>query len=79
MYFLVLGILLLIAGFVIAGRPDSIRRYSRPIQILGLLIALAGFSSASVVQIDAGEVGVQILYGKVQNDVLNSGLHFINP
>jgi regulator of protease activity HflC (stomatin/prohibitin superfamily) len=79
MYFLVLGILLLIAGFVIAGRTDSVRRYSRPVQILGLLVALAGLSSASFVQIDAGEVGVQTLYGKVQTDVLNSGLHFINP
>jgi regulator of protease activity HflC (stomatin/prohibitin superfamily) len=78
MYFLVLGILILIAGFVIAGRADA-RRYSRPVQILGLLIALAGLSSASFVQIDAGEVGVQTLYGKVQNDVLTSGLHFINP
>ncbi|HET6252867.1 MAG TPA: prohibitin family protein [Puia sp.] len=79
MFFLVLGILLLIAGFVIASRTDSLRRYSRPIQILGVLMALAGLSSASLVQIDAGEVGVQTLYGKVQNDVLYSGLHFINP
>jgi len=79
MFFLVLGILLLIAGFVIAGRTDSVRRYSRPVQILGLLMALAGLSSASFVQIDAGEVGVQTLYGKVQTEVLTSGLHFINP
>ncbi|HXB34403.1 MAG TPA: prohibitin family protein [Puia sp.] len=79
MFFLVLGILLLIAGFVIAGRTDSVRRYSRPVQILGLLMALAGLSSASFVQIDAGEVGVQTLYGKVQTNVLTSGLHFINP
>jgi regulator of protease activity HflC (stomatin/prohibitin superfamily) len=79
MFFLVLGILLLIAGFVIAVRTDSVRRYSRPVQILGLLMALAGLSSASFVQIDAGEVGVQTLYGKVQTEVLTSGLHFINP
>jgi hypothetical protein len=31
MFFLVLGILLLIAGFVIAGRADSLRRYGRPV------------------------------------------------
>jgi regulator of protease activity HflC (stomatin/prohibitin superfamily) len=42
-------------------------------------LAIAGLSSASIVQIGAGEVGVQILYGRVQNDVLGSGLHFINP
>ncbi|HUB62796.1 MAG TPA: prohibitin family protein [Puia sp.] len=79
MFFLVLGVLLLIAGFVIAGRTDSLKRFSKPVQILGVLMALAGFASASLVQIDAGEVGVQTLYGKVQQEVLGSGLHFINP
>jgi regulator of protease activity HflC (stomatin/prohibitin superfamily) len=29
--------------------------------------------------IDAGQIGVKVLFGKVQNDVLGSGLHFINP
>jgi regulator of protease activity HflC (stomatin/prohibitin superfamily) len=31
------------------------------------------------VQIGAGQVGVKSLFGKVQNDVLSSGLHFVNP
>ena len=26
-----------------------------------------------------GQIGVKSLFGKVQNDVLSSGLHFINP
>jgi regulator of protease activity HflC (stomatin/prohibitin superfamily) len=30
-------------------------------------------------QIDAGRVGVQSLYGNVENDILSSGLHVINP
>jgi len=30
-------------------------------------------------QIDAGKVGVQSLYGNVQSDILESGLHVINP
>jgi regulator of protease activity HflC (stomatin/prohibitin superfamily) len=34
---------------------------------------------SSVVQIDAGQVGVKSLFGKVQTDVLKSGLHMINP
>lgn len=29
--------------------------------------------------IGPGEVGVQVLFGKVRNDVLQSGLHFVNP
>lgn len=34
---------------------------------------------SGIKQIDAGEVGVKVLFGKVQSDVLESGLHFINP
>ena len=34
---------------------------------------------ASIVQIGPGEVGVPILFGQVQDNVLRSGLNFINP
>jgi len=77
MFLLIIGILILIGGFVV--RTDSLRRYSSSLRLLGLFLVIVGIFSASIVQIGAGEVGVQILYGKVQNDVLNSGLHFINP
>jgi regulator of protease activity HflC (stomatin/prohibitin superfamily) len=79
MFLLVLGILLLIVGIVAAARNDSLKRFSNPLRLIGLLFVILGILSASVVQIDAGEVGVQTLYGKVQNDVLTSGLHLINP
>src|SRR6185437_2748902 len=79
MFLLIFGILLLIAGIVTARRTDSLKRYGSPLRWVGLLIALLGLSTACLVQIGAGEVGVQILFGKVQNDVLTSGLHFINP
>lgn len=79
MFLLILGILLLIAGFTLARRTDNLKRYSTPLRVVGVLLALAGISAASIVQIGAGEVGVKMLYGRVQNDVLNSGLHFINP
>ena len=79
MFLLIFGILLIIAGIVTARRTDSLKRYGTPLRLVGLLIALLGFSSASLVQIGAGEVGVQILFGKVQNTVLTSGLHVVNP
>jgi regulator of protease activity HflC (stomatin/prohibitin superfamily) len=79
MFLLILGILLLIAGFTLARRTDNLKRYSTPLRVVGILLALAGISAASIVQIGAGEVGVKMLYGRVQNDVLSSGLHFINP
>jgi regulator of protease activity HflC (stomatin/prohibitin superfamily) len=79
MALLIIGIILLIASFTLGGRADSFRRYTTPLRLGGILIAIIGLFSASLVQIGAGEVGVQILYGNVQNSVLNSGLHFINP
>lgn len=79
MALLIIGVLLVIISFVIAGRADSVRLYTIPLRIGGLLLAIIGMFTAAVVQIDAGEVGVKILYGNVQNDVLGSGLHFINP
>jgi regulator of protease activity HflC (stomatin/prohibitin superfamily) len=50
---------------------------------VGRFIALAfvvlGLLTSSFVQIDAGQVGVKKLFGKVQTDVLGSGLNFVNP
>jgi len=43
---------------------------------IGILLAVL---FASVVQIGPGDVGVQILFGNVQNKVLRSGLNFVNP
>jgi regulator of protease activity HflC (stomatin/prohibitin superfamily) len=40
---------------------------------------LIGFITSCFVQIGTGEVGVQVLFGNVQNNTLSSGLHMINP
>src|SRR6185312_63888 len=79
MALLIIGIILLIVSFVLGGRTDSLHRYTIPLRLGGILLAIIGLFSASLVQIGAGECGVKILYGNVQNDVLGSGLHFINP
>ncbi|MEP7147077.1 MAG: prohibitin family protein [bacterium] len=43
---------------------------------IGIFVAIL---LASFVQIGPGEVGVQILFGQVQDGILRSGLNFINP
>lgn len=43
---------------------------------IGILFAVL---FASIVQIGPGEVGVPILFGQVQENILRSGLNFINP
>jgi regulator of protease activity HflC (stomatin/prohibitin superfamily) len=79
MFLLILGIILVILGFVFSRRTDNLHRYNVVLRLGGLFVALIGLFSASLVQIGAGEVGVKTLFGKVQDDVLGSGLHFVNP
>jgi regulator of protease activity HflC (stomatin/prohibitin superfamily) len=78
MFLIILGLLVLIAGFATRS-VENINRYSNAIRLIGIGILLIGIISSSFVQIDAGRVGVKKMFGKIQNDVLESGLHFINP
>jgi len=79
MALIVIGMIVLIIGFVIARNPGPAQRFAGSVKIAGVLIMIAGVLMSSVVQIEAGQVGVKKLFGKVQNDVLQSGLHMINP
>ena len=79
MALIIIGFIVLIAGIIIARNQSEIQRFANPVKIVGVLLMLMGVLVASVVQIEAGQVGVKTLFGKVQNDVLKSGLHFINP
>jgi regulator of protease activity HflC (stomatin/prohibitin superfamily) len=79
MTLIILGLLILILGFVARRLASPISHYSGYLRIAGFLLFLIGFISSCIVQIGTGEVGVQILFGNVQNTTLASGLHFINP
>jgi len=73
-----LGLLVLIAGFALKG-SQQFYRYARIVRNIAFLMIVAGILTKCIVQINAGQVGVKSLFGKVQNDVLGGGLHFINP
>ena len=79
MTLIILGLLILILGFAARRFTSPISHYSGYLRIAGFVLFLIGFISSCVVQIGTGEVGVQILFGNVQNTTLASGLHFINP
>ncbi|SFE09697.1 SPFH domain, Band 7 family protein [Chitinophaga sp. CF118] len=79
MILIILGLFLLIAAGAITRSDERLRRFKVPIRGIGMLILLIGIMVSGIQQIDAGEVGVKKLFGKVQKDVLGSGLHFINP
>lgn len=74
----ILGILVLIAAFALQ-KNYQFSRYANILRGIAVLLMLIGILLKCIVQIDAGQVGVKSLFGKVQNDILSSGLHFINP
>jgi regulator of protease activity HflC (stomatin/prohibitin superfamily) len=78
MALIIIGILVLIAGFALQRNPEY-GRFANIVRGLAIILMIAGVLTKCVVQIGAGSVGVKSLFGKVQNDVLSSGLHFINP
>jgi regulator of protease activity HflC (stomatin/prohibitin superfamily) len=78
MALIILGFIILLTGAYLS-RNLNLKRFVNPIRIIGVIIILLGVLTACIVQINAGEIGVQKLFGKIQNTVLRSGLHFINP
>jgi regulator of protease activity HflC (stomatin/prohibitin superfamily) len=75
----ILGIIILVVGMVLKRSPEPGSRFGGIVNTAGIIIIILGLASSMVRQIGAGEVGVQTLFGKVQNNVLESGLHIINP
>jgi regulator of protease activity HflC (stomatin/prohibitin superfamily) len=79
MFLIILGILTIVAGYVLSAQVNTSARYGTIIRITGILLLVAGAVTSMFKTIATGEVGVKTLYGKVENDVLYSGLHVVNP
>jgi regulator of protease activity HflC (stomatin/prohibitin superfamily) len=79
MLLLVLGFLILIAGFAINTPALAFNKFSRPAKMVGIVLMVIGGLFSSIIQIDAGTVGVQSLFGNVNEKPLTSGLNFVNP
>lgn len=75
-----IGILIFGIAYVLPSNPNySAARLNRSLKIGGIGVAVVGLLLSSIKQIDAGEVGVQKLFGEVQDKVLESGLNIVNP
>lgn len=79
MTIILVGIVILIIGIVAVKADPALRPYQSLIKIAGVIVILIGVSVSSVVQVEPGQVGVQKLFGKVNNNILESGLNVINP
>jgi regulator of protease activity HflC (stomatin/prohibitin superfamily) len=76
---IILGIILFIVSFTLKNNATPFSKYAGAIQMIAVVVVLLGLFSSMFKQINAGKVGVQSLYGSVKPDVLESGLHLINP
>lgn len=79
MFIIIIGIVVIVVGFVVSNNESPLKPFSNTIKLVGILVLLAGALYASVKQIEPGDVGVQKLFGKVNNTILESGLNVINP
>jgi regulator of protease activity HflC (stomatin/prohibitin superfamily) len=79
MILIILGGLIILMGFFSKQGDSPLLRYSGLIRVVGLVVMALGASLSMLKVIDAGQVGVKTLYGKVDDDVLYSGLNVVNP
>src|SRR5260221_1461663 len=74
-----LGIIILVVGIVLKRSPEPGNHFGGIVSTVGLVVVFLGIASSGFKVIEPGKVGVQVLFGKVQDGVLESGLHVINP
>jgi regulator of protease activity HflC (stomatin/prohibitin superfamily) len=79
MFIAILGVIVLIVGIVLKRSPEPGSRFGGIVNTVGIVIIVIGLLLSTVKIIEPGKVGVQVLFGKVQDQILESGLHVINP
>ncbi|OAQ38762.1 band 7 protein [Pedobacter psychrophilus] len=80
MILIILGIIALIIGFVLVKQPnEQADKVGKILYVIAPIFILLGVFTSCFKTIEPGQVGVKTLFGKVDNDVLYSGLNFVNP
>ena len=71
MTLIILGIILLAAGSAVFSKNEQLKRFNPTVRTLAIVFIVAGVATSCFKQIDAGQVGVKVLFGKVEDDVLD--------
>ena len=79
MILIFLGIILFIVAKAVVKNNSALSKFEKVGKTISIVLVALGIMNSCVKQIDAGEIGVKILFGSIQKDVMLSGLHFINP
>ena len=78
MALIIIGIILLVVAFAFRKEIRFIR-FIPMIRIGAVVLIVLGLSISCFKQIEAGQIGVQSLFGKVSDNTLESGLNVVNP
>jgi len=76
---LILGVVLFAVGVAMAKMDGPVSKNSTLVKISGVAVLVLGLLFFSIKQIEPGMVGVQKLFGRVDDKVLVSGLNLVNP
>lgn len=76
---ILIGIIILIVAYIATKTVPYLSTRKNIVRILAGVIFLILVLAASFVQVEPGMVGVKKLFGKVNNNTLESGLNLINP
>ncbi len=80
MVLIILGVILLVAAIAVNRQQrEELNKLATGLRVGGLIIVVIGVLTSCIKQIDAGQIGVKSLFGKIDGTVLTSGLNFINP
>jgi len=80
MLLIVIGIFALLVAFVLSKQQtQQTASLGKVLYVIAPLIIIFGVFTSCFKSINAGQVGVKTLFGKVSDDVLYSGLNFVNP
>ncbi|MDD2798378.1 MAG: prohibitin family protein [Bacteroidales bacterium] len=79
MVLFILGIIIFLVVGSLANTFLAIKPLVGKVRIAAVLLAILGIATASIRQIEPGEIGVQKLFGKVDSHILESGLNVMNP
>lgn len=79
MFLIILGILLIVASSTLLKNNLTLSKFKNIGRLIGFGFIVLGILSTAVIQINPGEIGIKILFGNIQKEVLSSGLHVVNP
>jgi regulator of protease activity HflC (stomatin/prohibitin superfamily) len=79
MLIIILGIILISVSYFIIRVNYQLKQYYTIAITTGIVLLVIGFATSVVKQVEAGQAGVQTLFGKVNDRILESGLNLVNP